>query len=80
MAVAVKRLKALPSRQQCQSFVQEAVRIASLQHDNVIRLIAVCLRSDPMLIVLELMALGDLKTLLRSLAPKSDEQPILQQR
>lgn len=55
-----------------QMFIREAVRIKSLSHKNVVRLLAVSLSEDPLLIVLELMPLGDLKTLLRRLKSGSD--------
>ena len=47
------------------SFRQEAIRLAPLKHENVVSLLAVVLTSDPLMIVLEYMAVGDLKAFLR---------------
>ena len=77
--MAVKRLRDGPTRQMSQAFVREAVRISALNHDNVIKLLGVCFKQQPMLIVMEFMALGDLKSLLRQLKPGDDEQPLLDQ-
>ena len=52
-----------------QAFIREAARIRNLNHDNVVRLLAVHFRTNPLLIVLEFMSLGDLKSLLRQLRP-----------
>ena len=62
--VAVKLLKDR-SEAGKEAFVQEAARLSPLKHDNVCALLAVCFQSDPLLIVLEFMPNGDLKTLLR---------------
>ena len=61
-----------PTRQMGQAFIREAARIRNLNHDNVVRLLAVHFRTNPLLIVLEFMSLGDLKSLLRQLRPGED--------
>ena len=69
--VAVKMLKET-SGSAIQSFVKEAQRLRPLAHANVIRLLAVCFSSEPLLIVLEYMELGDLKSVLRRLQDLPD--------
>ena len=69
--VAVKMLKDT-SGPAIQSFVKEAQRLRPLAHANVIRLLAVCFSSEPLLIVLEYMELGDLKSVLRKLQDLPD--------
>jgi serine/threonine protein kinase len=80
MKVAVKQLRDNPTRQASQAFIREATRISHLNHSNVIKLLGVCFRAKPLLIVLEHMALGDVKSLLRQLKPKEDggEGPLKQ--
>ena len=62
--VAVKLLKDR-SEAGKEAFVQEAARLRPLKHENVCALLAVCFQSEPLLIVLEFMPNGDLKTFLR---------------
>ena len=64
-AVAVKVLKQSQSEGDVNAFIREGARLKELSHDNVIRLIGVCLTGEPYYIVLEYMPHGDLKTLLR---------------
>ena len=47
------------------------MRLQPLSHDHVIRLLGVCFRSEPHVLVLEYMGNGDLKTFLRNVS--SDE-------
>ena len=68
--VAVKMLHERPTRQMGQAFIREAARVRPLQHDNVVRLLAVHFATNPLLMVLEFMSLGDLKSLLRQLRPQ----------
>ena len=64
VSVAVKLMKD-KSDAAHSSFKEEASRLRPLRHENVVALLAVCFRSEPLMIVLELMANGDLKTFLR---------------
>ena len=70
--VAVKYLKDDCSAQQREQFAKEAAAMQRLQHDRVVRLLAVCLQSTPCFIVLEHMANGDAKTYLRLWSCSSD--------
>ena len=69
-AVAVKVLKHSQSEGDINAFIREGARLKELSHDNVIRLIGVCLTGEPYYIVLEYMPFGDLKTLLRQCQAK----------
>jgi tyrosine-protein kinase TXK len=51
------------------------VRLQPLQHENVVRLLGVCFQTKPLLIILEFMSNGDLKTFLRQ--AKSDESSVV---
>ena len=68
-SVAVKMLKVSNVITQ-QAFVSEAERLQTLTHRNVVKIIGVCLRSEPLLIVMEHMEKRDLKTYLRGLVTK----------
>jgi proto-oncogene tyrosine-protein kinase ROS len=46
------------------AFIDEAVRMVNIYHENIVQLIAVCFSSAPFFIVLEHMANGDLKQFL----------------
>ena len=50
-------------------FLQEAAIMGQFRHPNIVRLFGVVTVSDPVLIVLELMKKGDLKTYLKTLRP-----------
>ena len=66
-SVAVKMLKSSSaSKSLSTNFIREALRLHELDHDNVIRLLAVCTRVEPYMLVLEYMSNGDLKSLLRT--------------
>ncbi len=60
-------LRDRPTRQMGQAFIREAARIKELNHRNVVRLLGVHFATNPLLMVLEYMALGDLKSLLRTI-------------
>ena len=60
ITVAVKFLSTTDPAEQS-SFVQEAVRMVPLTHDHIVRLLAVCFRSQPIFFVIEHMPKGDLK-------------------
>ena len=76
--VAVKMLHERPTRQMGQAFIREAARIKDLDHPNVVRLLAVHFRTNPLLMVMEFMPLGDLKSLLRQLKPQPFQPPVLE--
>jgi serine/threonine protein kinase len=64
--VAIKMLHATrQTSSQRASLLDEARRMSNLRHSNVVQLLAVCFNSPPHFIVLELMRLGDLKSVLR---------------
>jgi c-src tyrosine kinase len=64
--VAVKMLKASShAAEATNQFIREGLRSKPLNHENVIKLLGVCLSSDPLFLVFEFMPNGDLKTLLR---------------
>ena len=69
-AVAVKVMREDSSASDTNAFMREALRLKELSHDNVIRLLGVCMSSAPYYIVLEYMPYGDLKTLLRQCQAK----------
>ena len=75
--VAIKMLHERPTRQMGQSFIREAARIRQLKHENVVRLLAVHFKTNPLLIVLEFMSFGDLKSLLRQLRPRDGEEGLI---
>jgi serine/threonine protein kinase len=64
VTVAVKLMKEKGDAAR-EAFVGEALRLQPLAHEHVCRLLAVCLESEPRMIVLEFMCHGDLKQLLR---------------
>ena len=63
--VAVKTLKEEADEETCANFEREAVLLAELDHMNIIALLAVCAREKPLCLLLEFMALGDLRQYLR---------------
>ena len=70
-------LRDRPTRQMGQAFIREASRIRLLNHDNVIKLVAVHFSTNPLLMALEYMPLGDLKSLLRLLEPKNGADSLI---
>ena len=64
MTVAVKLMKDNNASAKL-SFRQEAARLAPLKHENVVALLGVTFSSEPLMIVLEYLPVGDLKTFLR---------------
>ncbi|KMQ82300.1 proto-oncogene tyrosine-protein kinase ros [Lasius niger] len=53
------------SSQDKKEFLQEAKLMSVLRHQNVLRLLGICLDADSPLLILELMEAGDLLTYLR---------------
>jgi serine/threonine protein kinase len=68
LAVAVKILKQPYTESRVRTFVREGIRLHDLEHQNVVRLLGVCLTCEPYYIVMEYMAHGDLKTILTYVA------------
>ena len=66
-----------PTRQMGQSFIREAARVQHLNHINVVRLLAVHFRTNPLLMVMEYMSLGDLKSLLRQVKPANGDDSVI---
>ena len=64
--VAVKFLNSDVDIKEQAVFIQEAIRMSGLEHEHVVRLLAVCFQTLPGFIVLEHMAKGDLKALLQA--------------
>ncbi|KAL6432291.1 hypothetical protein ACFW04_006732 [Cataglyphis niger] len=63
--VAIKMLRKDASSQEKTEFLQEARLMSHFRHKHVLRLLGVCLDTDPPLLVLELMEAGDLLSYLR---------------
>ncbi|XP_058790421.1 proto-oncogene tyrosine-protein kinase ROS [Phymastichus coffea] len=64
--IAIKTLRKGASAQEKSEFLQEAKLMSHFQHKHVLRLLGVCLDSDTPLLLLELMAGGDLLSYLRT--------------
>jgi serine/threonine protein kinase len=75
--VAVKFLSDTSSQSDSAVFIEEALRMRNLNHKHVVRLLAVCFSVSPGCIVLEYMAKGDLKDVLRNM--KAVDIPALTQ-
>lgn len=63
--VAVKTLRKGATPKDKAEFLKEAQVMSSLHHENVLRLIGVCLDNDPHFLITELMEGGDLTTFLK---------------
>jgi len=64
VAVAVKTLKAGSSVEEKIDFLSEADMMKRFEHKNIVRLLGVCTRNEPVYTVMEYMLYGDLKTYL----------------
>ncbi|XP_076667958.1 receptor protein-tyrosine kinase sevenless isoform X2 [Andrena cerasifolii] len=64
--VAIKTLRKGASAQEKTEFLQEARLMSHFRHKHVLRLLGVCMDTDPPLLVLELMEAGDLLSYLRA--------------
>nr|XP_043066492.1 retinal guanylyl cyclase 2-like isoform X2 [Drosophila bipectinata] len=64
IAVAVKTLKSGQSTEDRIDFLTEAEAMKKFDHNNIIKLLGVCLQSEPIYTVMEFMLHGDLKTFL----------------
>ncbi|XP_064535104.1 uncharacterized protein LOC135426060 [Drosophila montana] len=63
-AVAVKTLKAGGATEDRLDFLAEAEAMKKLNHKNIIKLLGVCLQSEPIYTIMEFMLYGDLRTYL----------------
>jgi len=64
VAVAVKTLKAGSSPEEKIDFLSEADMMKRFEHKNIVKLLGVCTRNEPVYTVMEYMLYGDLKTYL----------------
>ncbi|XP_068980549.1 uncharacterized protein [Bombus flavifrons] len=64
LAVAVKTLKLGSSTEEKLDFLSEVEVMKRFEHKNIIKLLGVCIKSEPVLTVMEFMLYGDLKTYL----------------
>uniref|UniRef100_A0A6A7G3L5 Gamma-aminobutyric acid type B receptor subunit 2 n=4 Tax=Hirondellea gigas TaxID=1518452 RepID=A0A6A7G3L5_9CRUS len=64
VAVAVKTLKSASTIAEKLEFLSEADLMKSLQHENIVKLLGVCIDGEPIYAVMEFMLYGDLKTYL----------------
>lgn len=66
VAVAVKTLKIGSTAEEKLDFLSEAEMMKRFDHDNIMKLLAVCTRGEPAYTIMEFMLHGDLKTYLLS--------------
>lgn len=64
LAVAVKTLKHGSSTEEKLDFLSEVEVMKRFEHKNIIKLLGVCIKTEPVLTVMEFMLYGDLKTYL----------------
>ncbi|XP_074115403.1 uncharacterized protein LOC141538040 isoform X1 [Cotesia typhae] len=64
LAVAVKTLKSGSTTEQKLDFLSEVEVMKRFEHKNIIKLLGVCIKTTPVLTVMEFMLYGDLKTYL----------------
>lgn len=64
--MAVKTLKAGSSVEEKIDFLSEADMMKRFDHKNIVKLLGVCTRNEPVYTVMEYMLYGDLKTLVES--------------
>uniref|UniRef100_F6YBY8 Tyrosine-protein kinase receptor n=1 Tax=Monodelphis domestica TaxID=13616 RepID=F6YBY8_MONDO len=69
LQVAIKTLPELCSQQDEMDFLMEALIISKFSHQNIVKCVGLSLRATPRLILLELMAGGDMKSFLRHSRP-----------
>ena len=70
--IAIKTLKEGASLKTQQDFRREAELMTDLQHPNIVCLLGVCIREEPMSMLFEYMSKGDLHEYLISHSPRSD--------
>ncbi|GAB6023780.1 hypothetical protein CHUAL_008532 [Chamberlinius hualienensis] len=70
--VAIKTLKANASSKTQQDFQRESDMMTDLRHPNIVCLLGVCMKEEPMCMLFEYMTQGDLHEFLITRSPKSD--------
>lgn len=70
--VAVKTLKEDANQKTKQDYIREAELMAELQHPNIVCLIGVCFKEEPMSMLFEYMSEGDLHEYLITHSPRTD--------
>lgn len=70
--IAIKTLKENATNKTQQDFRREAELMTDLQHPNIVCLIGVCIREEPMSMLFEYMSKGDLHEYLICHSPRSD--------
>ena len=70
--IAIKTLKENATSKTQQDFRREAELMTDLQHPNIVCLLGVCIREEPMSMLFEYMSKGDLHEYLISHSPRSD--------
>jgi anaplastic lymphoma kinase len=77
--IAAKTLSGLNTNQAEMDFLMEALIMSKFRHPNIVRLIGVCFKHQPRMIVLELLEGGDIKTFLRESRPTARQPSSLTQ-
>ena len=62
VAVAVKTMKEGSTVDEKIDFLSEAEMMKRFEHKNIVRLVGVCTRQEPIYTIMEFMLYGDLKT------------------
>ena len=65
LKVAIKTLRKGAGEKDKAEFLKEAHIMSNLSHENILKLIGVCLDNDPHFLITELMEGGDLSTFLK---------------
>lgn len=73
--IAIKTLKENANMKMQQDFQREAELMTDLQHTNIVCLIGVCIREEPMSMLFEYMSHGDLHEYLVNHSPRTDVPP-----
>lgn len=76
MTIALSCLRADADTALQESFWNEANILATLCHENITRVLGVCTREQPICIVFELAAIGDLHEYLQLYSPSCDLAPV----
>lgn len=69
LRVAIKTLKPNADESERVKFLKEALVMSTFDDENIVKLLGVCLESEPLWIIIELMEAGDLLTYLRTVRP-----------
>ncbi|KAI1280319.1 Tyrosine-protein kinase transmembrane receptor Ror [Halotydeus destructor] len=80
LPIAIKTLKEDATSKTKGDFQREADLMADLQHPNIVCLLGVCFREDPMSMLFEFMSEGDLHEYLQGHSPRTDIAPTMMNR